>query len=103
MVFTSQSRSISINTNKFKRHYDLSQKCPICQKQIQFGVELGFLENVKRYPYPHVILHGNPLHALVVYIDADFRIRGIETAQSIEIQRNSETFSQIFKKWSNPY
>lgn len=103
MESTLRSQSVPINTSEFKKHYDLSQKCPVCQEEIQFGVELGFLENVERYPYPHVILHGNPLHVLVVYIDADFRIRGIETAQSIEIQRNSETFSQIVKKWSNPY
>ena len=103
MAFISQSRSISINTSELKKHYNLSQKCPICNKQIQFGVEQGFLDKVERYPYPHMILHGNPLHALIVYIDADYKIRGIETAQSIEIQRNSETFSQIVKKWSNPY
>ena len=103
MESTSRSQSISINPSEIKKHYELSQKCPICQKKISFGVELGFLDNVKRYPYPHMILHGNPLHALIVYIDADFRIRGIETACSIEIQRNSETFSQIMKKWSNPF
>ena len=103
MESTLRSQTIPINPSEFKKHYDLSQKCPICNKQIEFGVEQGFLEKVERYPYPHMILHGNPIHALIVYIDADFRIRGIETAQSIEIQRNSETFSQIFKKWSNPY
>ena len=98
-----RSQNISMTTSELKKTYDLSQKCRVCNKNIQFGVELGFLKNVKRFPYPHIILHGNPLHALVVYIDADFRVRGIETASSIEIQRNSETFSQIMKKWSNPY
>ena len=103
MESTLRSQTVSINLSELKRHSELSQKCPVCHKEIHFGVEHGILEKVNRYPYPHIILHGNPLHALVVYIDADFRIRGIETAQSIEIQRNSETFSQIIKKWSNPY
>jgi len=103
MESTLRSQFTPINPSKIKKHYELSQKCPICNKQIQLGVELGYLENVKRYPYPHMILYGNPLHALIVYIDVDFRIRGIETAESIEIQRNNETFSQIVKKWSNPF
>ena len=93
METTSRSQTISILPIDFKKHSNLSQKCPICNKKIQFGVEFGFLENAKRYPYPHMILHGNPLHALIVYIDADLRIRGIETAQSIEIQKNVEIFS----------
>ncbi len=103
MESTLRSQTISIVPSEFKKHYRLSQKCPVCNKQIQFGVELGFLRKIKRYPYPHVILHGNPIHVLIAYIDADFKIRGIETAESIEIQRNSETFSQIIKKWSNPF
>ena len=103
MESTLRSHNVLFNPNEIKKHYELFQKCPICNQEISFGVEHGFLEKVDRFPYPHVILHGNPLHALVVYTDADFRIRGIETAQSIEIQRNSETFSQIVKKRSNPF
>ena len=103
MESTLRSQNISAITSEFKKTYDLSQECPVCNKKIRFGVELGFLESVKRFPYPHIILHGNPIHALVVYIDADFRVRSIETVRSIEIQRDSDTFSQIVKKWSNPF
>ena len=98
-----RSRNISIVPREIKKNLNYSRKCPICLKKIRFGVELGFLKKVKRYPYPHVVLHGKPLHALVAYIDASFEIRGIETIQSVEIQRNSETFSEIIKKWSNPF
>ncbi|QEE16317.1 hypothetical protein DSAG12_02147 [Promethearchaeum syntrophicum] len=103
MESTLRSQTVPINPREIKKHSVLSQKCPICKQEISFGVEHGFLEKVERYPYPHVILHGDPLHALIVYIDADFLIRGADTARSIEIHRNSNTFSQIIKKWSNPY
>jgi hypothetical protein len=103
MESTLRSQSVPINQSEIKKHCDRIQKCPICHEEIRFGVELGFLETIDRFPYPHVILHGNPLHILIVYIDADFRIRAVETVKSIEIQRNSDTFSQILKKWSNPF
>jgi hypothetical protein len=33
----------------------------------------------------HLILHGNPLHAFVVYIDANGVVRGNEVSDSIQI------------------
>jgi hypothetical protein len=33
------------------------------------------ITNAPKYPVCHLILHGNPIHAFVVYIDANGKIR----------------------------
>jgi len=52
---------------------------------------------------PHIHLHGNPLHALLCYTNSELEILNIGVIKSIEISRDSETFTQIMKKWTNPY
>ncbi len=84
-------------TSKFAR------QCPQCGELITFGIEQQDLEAQKNFPFPHVILHGNPIHCLIVYVDANFKVRGTESASSIEITRDQATFGQLIKKWSNPF
>ncbi|MHA1281886.1 MAG: hypothetical protein ACTSQP_05210 [Promethearchaeota archaeon] len=81
-------------------------RCPLCGESINIGVELSILkqlESGERFPYPHIHLHGDPLHAMICYIDKNLTIRSIGVARSIEISRDSNTFGQIMKKWSNPF
>lgn len=80
-------------------------ECPICGKMIEFGVELDALKKAKEksyYPYPHLHLHGNPLHAVLCYIDKEHKVRGVSGVNSLQIARDADTFGQIMKKWSNP-
>ena len=93
----------NIAKSEFKRPVRMSKICPICKHVVTFGVEEGFLKGVTEYPFPHVVLHGNPVHALIAYIDAHHKIRGVEACASIEVSRDQETFSQLLKKWSNPF
>jgi hypothetical protein len=81
----------------------LAELCPICKEKIPYGVEHHILKSVTKYPFPHIIIHGNPLHVLIVYLDANFKVRGTEGCESIEIAKNSEVFSQLLRKWSNPF
>jgi hypothetical protein len=81
-------------------------KCPFCHNSFQISIErekyLSLIEE-GRFPYPHLHLHGSPLHAMISYIDSDFRVRSIECISSIEVFRDSVTFTQIAKKWANPF
>ena len=77
--------------------------CPVCHQAIKFGVERSILENATKFPLSHIIIHGNPLHALIVYIDANFMVRGEEGCESIEVVKKSDTLNQLLKKWSNPF
>lgn len=80
--------------------------CPYCKEKIETGIELNTLRKLNKaqyFPYPHVHLHGNPLHAMLCYIDKQLVIRNISVIKSIEISRNSETFQELMKKWANPF
>jgi hypothetical protein len=78
--------------------------CPFCHEKVSLGIERMFLATAAQEEhslYTHIHLHGNPLHALVCYIDKQFTVRGIEVVKSIDIEQNSETFQQFLKKWVN--
>jgi hypothetical protein len=77
--------------------------CPVCNEKLPVGIERRVLENARQFPYAHVLLHGNPIHALIVYIDANMKVRSYEASESVEVRRDATTFSQIMKKWSNPF
>ncbi|MFX0034276.1 MAG: hypothetical protein ACFE9I_01385 [Candidatus Hermodarchaeota archaeon] len=78
--------------------------CPFCKKNISLGIEIGTLNTLQPTIYfPHIHIHGTPLHALICYISSNLQIRNLSVIKSIEISRDSETFSQCMKKWTNPY
>ena len=78
-------------------------QCPQCKKKIEFGIELEFIQKLKNISFPHIHLHGKPLHALLCYINSDLEVKNIGVINSIEISRDSETFTQFLEKWMNPY
>lgn len=92
---------IVMNTVKKKLKYNI--ECPVCGKRQKVGVEMGFLRDVNQYPFTHIYLHGDPLHAMIIYIDRQNNVRSVESGSSIEIKCSGETFTQIMKKWSNPF
>jgi len=78
--------------------------CPICKEKIEIGIEASAIRKLNSesyFPYPHLHIHKD--HALVCYIDKDLHIRSFEPIKSVEISRDSETFQNLVKKWSNPY
>ena len=92
------------NVSEVKKDVSLLHRCPFCGEQVKIGLELGTLEKLKndrRLPYPHLNIHGDPLHAMLCYIDKDLNVRNVGSIESIEIRRDSETMQQLMKKWSN--
>lgn len=79
--------------------------CPICGEKIDIGVENSTLNSIDKSTgiYTHILLHGYPLHALIIHIDLNGSVRAIKGCSSIEIQRDNATLTQLIKKWSNPY
>jgi len=89
-----------------KKNVKNTHTCPVCKQDIEIGVELLDLKNANKnnkFPYPHIHLHGDPLHAMLCYIDKHLTIRSTGVIKSIEISRDSATFSHLIRKWSNPY
>lgn len=87
----------------FHKPITVRQNCPICQKRLEIAIDPAHIAKQTHFPYPHIYLHGDPLHAIVLYIDAHHQVRGYDCVQSIQFDRTSETFSQILQHWSNPF
>ncbi|MHA2051354.1 MAG: hypothetical protein ACW986_17200 [Promethearchaeota archaeon] len=81
-------------------------RCPECNEEVKIGVELEALKNfnsIKSIHFPHIHLHGTPLHGLLCYLNSELQIRNMGVIKSIEISRDSETLTQFLRKWGNPY
>ena len=78
--------------------------CPHCKEEVIIGIEISELKNLNKNCYsPHIHLHGNPIHALLCYVNKEVEVRNIGIIKSIEISRDSETFTQLMNKWTNPF
>ncbi|MHA1913231.1 MAG: hypothetical protein ACW986_18800 [Promethearchaeota archaeon] len=66
--------------------------CPVCKKRI-FGRDIDILNidtsKVNNWPLRYIHCHTNdnfPLHALTIYIDKNFTVRGNEVSNYIKIE-----------------
>ena len=67
--------------------------CPVCKKQI-YGRDIDInhidTKKIRSWPLRYVHCHSDdntPLHALTMYIDANFSVRGREVSDFIKIQK----------------
>ena len=80
------------------------QECPLCKKKIQIKIQFDQLEQqygASGGVIPHIILHGNPLHAMLCYVDRHMAVRGKGYIVSIVISRDSNTYQQFVRLWSH--
>ena len=103
---------MTLSPRNGKSSYEVKHKakrycvCPCCKEKVEIGIEVNTfidLNNGNLFPYPHIYLHGKPLHAMVCYIDKQFKVRAVKVVKSIEISRDGDTFAELMKKWTNPY
>ncbi|MFX1276689.1 MAG: hypothetical protein ACFFBP_09645 [Promethearchaeota archaeon] len=83
-----------------------ANECPICHKKIEVDIDLFMMEKIlenKSGVYPHLVLHGNPLHGMIIYIDKHMNIRSVSSIESMEISKDSETCQQLLEKCPEPY
>jgi hypothetical protein len=66
--------------------------CPLCKKNI-YGKDIDITEidptKIEKWPLTFIHCHTNngyPLHALTLYLDANFSIRGREASGFLKIQ-----------------
>lgn len=112
-MINSSSRTIDSNSielpykiesnHTLKKSIKIHQKCPICNEKLNISIDPSYISNIEHFPFAHVLIHGEPLHAIMLYIDSNFSVRGFECVESLQFSRNSNTFSQIVHQWSNPF
>ncbi|MHA1672032.1 MAG: hypothetical protein ACTSYI_00265, partial [Promethearchaeota archaeon] len=63
---------------------DVFVECPICHESIEHKIDLSTFKSEKNYPVPHLVLHGDPLHGIILYIDARGKVRAVESVKSVQ-------------------
>lgn len=74
--------------------------CRTCGASFTVSVTSEMMASARGYPFPHVLLHGSPIHAHVVYVDKNGSIRGSESSESIQIDKTSATFQELVRWWA---
>lgn len=81
-----------------KKSVRFSTECPLCKEKLKFGIEMHLIKEITQYPFTHIIFHGDPLHCLIAYIDANFSVRGTELCTNFEFEKSGEVFRQLLMK-----
>ena len=66
--------------NKIRVH------CDICNEPVEFEVSQEKLDEQESGILKVMLAHGEPLHAIIVYVDKNSRIRGVETSDSFQME-----------------
>ncbi len=101
MTISRDPKSIQNVKQKVKNVHE----CPACGEKNEIGIELDILNEFNeehRFPYAHLNLHGDPLHAVIFYMNRHLTVRGTQVVKSVELSRDSSTFNQIPKRLLNP-
>jgi small GTP-binding protein len=78
--FTSELSNLDQPSEEFNEVKSLSTDCKICKTSIEFQVPVKPRDH---YPFSFVYYHGQPVHATVIYIDANYKVRGSETIKEV--------------------
>jgi len=63
--------------NKDTDYVQKIYNCPICKENHTVSLPINLAENRKKYPFPHVFLHGELKDLLTtLYLDHSLQIRG---------------------------
>jgi hypothetical protein len=69
-------------------------KCPLCKKTI-YAKDIDFtnieLSKINNFPFDYIFIHSNreyPPHALLMYFDAQYNIRGRKVVKFINIKKS---------------
>ncbi|MBD3408385.1 MAG: hypothetical protein GF411_19840 [Candidatus Lokiarchaeota archaeon] len=57
--------------------------CPICSSEFKTEIDDDMIREGKTNPVPIVIPHGDPEHAVTVFIDKEYRLRGVNPLQFV--------------------
>ena len=59
--------------------------CDICNKPIEFQVSAEKVRAQKDGILRVALAHGDPLHAIIVYVDKNLRVRGVEVSDTFQM------------------
>lgn len=86
-----------VNLKQTKDYFQISYKCSDCKISHNVKINRKIIEGAESYPVSYLHIHGDPKIFTTLYIDASFRIRGVEVLQSVSVNE----FDDILNKSTN--
>ena len=81
--------------------------CPFCQKEIRLNGNRNGNGNGNQNKNGNgnglmaiLNIHGEPIHALILYVDSHMNVRSHSVIENIEVSRDSDTLKQLLNAWS---
>ncbi len=58
--------------------------CPVCSETVEVDIREPQIKYSLRNPVPVVVTHGDPEHAITLFIDKEFRVRAISGSNIVQ-------------------
>ncbi|GAB4325774.1 MAG: hypothetical protein Kow0069_31910 [Promethearchaeota archaeon] len=71
-------------------HAIVTTYCRICEQDVKIRVDKSRIEGAPRYPCEFTYIHESPggnVHAILLYLDAQFQVRGSEIIRNVQIEK----------------
>ncbi|NHJ25802.1 MAG: hypothetical protein EAX89_14570 [Candidatus Lokiarchaeota archaeon] len=98
MKMTYETSKVQGQEGKQGEKMSCVHECPLCKKKVRISIDFAELKHNNGELggfVPHIILHGEPLHAMLCYIDRHMEIRGKGYVVSIGISKDSNMYQQF--------
>jgi hypothetical protein len=73
-----------ISLEKMKRIVDY---CQICKKNVQIMIPADLAQTKAFFPFPYIDIHGDPEHALMMFLDANLSVRNSTAFMDLKIAK----------------
>jgi len=64
--------------------------CPSCNQKFDIELPDDILEGKKRFPFEYLYIHGNPPHAMGIFLDGNLSVREILVHNDLGMQSKTE-------------
>jgi hypothetical protein len=72
--------------------------CSICDKQVDVVVPADLAEERESYPFGYVDVHGEPQHALMLFLDYQLNVRDAKAYSDIKIAKEKNREIQVLNR-----
>ena len=76
----------------------ISAFCNICNKQVDVIVPADLAEDRDSYPFGYVDVHGDPQHALMLFLDYQLNVRDARAYSDVKIAKEKNREIQVLNK-----
>ncbi|MHA1730063.1 MAG: hypothetical protein ACTSWY_15250 [Promethearchaeota archaeon] len=87
---------IQQSKKQIEQFVKVSFKCSVCKKIHLIKINRDLIDKASNFPVSYLYIHGNPQIYTTLYIDAKYKVRGVEVLESVGVSTNE--FNDILTK-----